>query len=188
MAPPNADAARRIALRAQEHKLLFYRVEPRRAGHAPSRRSAPALDAPANKGGIRRGRTGHPRGPKGDEEKVSFSAREVLTKLTALRGDIVSQDILSIAMLLGATRLGDMILQAGLSRRDEPLLQFARHFRDAAAHGDRWSFRQGQPETPAACRDLVLAANMVGGRPGRPSLRRGMSSFWTISATTSFQG
>jgi len=164
MAPPNADAATRITLRAQEHKLLFIGLN--LAVPAMLHPDVPLLhwtlqltgaasdeDVPVILGGQR-----------GDEEKLSFSAREVLTKLTAVRGDIVSQDILSIAMLLGATRLGDMILQAGLSRRDEPLLQFARHFRNAAAHGDRWSFRRAQPETPAACRDLVLAANMNGRR------------------------
>jgi hypothetical protein len=29
-------------------------------------------------------------------------------------------------------------------------------FRNAAAHGDRWEFRSGEPKYRAACRDLVL--------------------------------
>jgi hypothetical protein len=67
-------------------------------------------------------------------------------------------------MLLGGTRIGDMILQGNYSKRDEPLLQFARHFRNACAHGDRWSFRDGEPKYTASCRDLTLDASLEGKR------------------------
>jgi hypothetical protein len=90
--------------------------------------------------------------------------REILTKLTTLRGPIVGNDLMAVAMLLGATRLGDMILEAGLSSREEPLLQFARHFRNAAAHGDRWEFRGDEPQYPAECRDLALTQDLHGQR------------------------
>jgi hypothetical protein len=155
------DAARRVAQRAQEHKLLFLGVklsllsmlDPRlpilrwaleRAGLPPdgdmavALRDADEVDAP------------------------SYSIREILTKVTALRGDVVAQDMLSLAMLTGATRLGDMINRAGLSSPQEPLLEFARHFRKAAAHGDRWEFLGDEPKHPAACRDLVLTKDLHG--------------------------
>jgi hypothetical protein len=99
-----------------------------------------------------------------DEEKIQFSAREILTKLSQLRGDIVSKDLLSISMLLGGTRIGDLIVQGNYSRSDVPLLQFARHFRNACAHGDRWYFKNGEPRYPAACRGLTLDASLDGNR------------------------
>ena len=163
MAPSTTDAARRIAQCAQDHKLLFLGVklsllsmldpglpilrwELQRAGLPPDGdmavpvRDADEVDAPA------------------------YSIREILTKVTASRGDVVAQDMLSLAMLVGATRLGDMINRAGLSSRQEPLLEFARHFRKAAAHGDRWEFLGGEPKHPAACRDLELTKDLHGRR------------------------
>ncbi|HWJ53777.1 MAG TPA: hypothetical protein VNT24_10440, partial [Propionibacteriaceae bacterium] len=35
-----------------------------------------------------------------DAEKIQFSAREILTKVSQLRGDIVREDLLSISILL----------------------------------------------------------------------------------------
>jgi len=164
MVVTEADPRIRIALRAQELKLVYLGLN--LAATAMMHPDVPLLhwtrqlveagaddDVPVVLTGAR-----------GEEEKLSFSAQEVLTKLSALRGEVVAHDLLSVGMLLGATRLGDMIRQENLSRRDEPLLQFARHFRNAAAHGDRWSFHEGQPEPPAACRDLELTAVMNGRR------------------------
>jgi hypothetical protein len=99
-----------------------------------------------------------------DTEKIQFSAREILTKLSQLRGDIIGKDLLSISMLLGATRIGDLILQGNYSKTTEPLLQFARHFRNACAHGDRWYFKNGEPKHPASCRGLTLDASLDGTR------------------------
>jgi hypothetical protein len=160
----DADPRVRIALRAQELKLLFFGLNV--AAMAMLHPDVPLLNWMRQLVGVSSDQdvpvvlTGAP----GEEEKLSFSAQEVLTKLSALRGEVVAHDLLSVAMLLGATRLGDMIVQANLSRGDEPLMQFARHFRNAAAHGDRWSFNEGQPDTPAACHDLVLTADMNGRR------------------------
>jgi hypothetical protein len=56
-------------------------------------------------------------------------------QVTHLRGDIISKDLLSISMLLGGTRIGDLIVQGNYSKTTEPLLQFARHIRNACAHG-----------------------------------------------------
>jgi hypothetical protein len=161
---PEADPRIRIALRAQELKLLFFGLNV--AAMAMLHPDVPLLQWTRQLVGAGADDdvpvvlTGAP----GEEERLSFSAQEVLTKLSALRGEVVAHDLLSVAMLLGATRLGDMILQANLSRGDEPLLQFVRHFRNAAAHGDRWSFNEGQPETPAVFRDLILTADMNGRR------------------------
>lgn len=90
--------------------------------------------------------------------------REIMTKLTRLQGEVVAHDLLSVAMLLGGTRLGDMITQGNHGRSDVPLLQFARHFRNACAHGDRWHFIGNEPQHPAACRDTVLTAALHGRR------------------------
>jgi hypothetical protein len=98
----------------------------------------------------------------GDEaERLVFSAREVLAKMAMLQGDPV-RDLLSICMLLAGTRLGDMIVTGGHLRNDVPLLQFARHFRNACAHGDRWHFVRGEPKHAAALRDLVLTRDLHG--------------------------
>jgi hypothetical protein len=102
--------------------------------------------------------------PDDQEEKLVYSAREILTKATQLRGDIVGKDLLSISMLLGATRIGDLILQGNYSTTTEPLIQFARHFRNACAHGDRWHFKNGEPKHPASCRSLALSASLDGKR------------------------
>jgi hypothetical protein len=100
--------------------------------------------------------------PYGDEpERLSYSTREVLTKMANLQGDPV-KDLLSISMLLAGTRLGHMINTGGHMRQDVPLLQFARHFRNACAHGDRWHFVAGEPKYPAALRDLVLTRDVHG--------------------------
>jgi hypothetical protein len=45
-----------------------------------------------------------------------------------------------------------------------PLLQFARHFRNAAGHGDTWNYDASGPPYPAACRKPVLTGAHVGRR------------------------
>lgn len=101
-------------------------------------------------------------GPEHDE--VVFSTRAVLTAASRLRGDVLAHDLMAMSMLVAATRLGDMINSGGHTRRDVPLLEFARHLRNACAHGDRWHFRAGEPRTPAACRHLTLTAALHGQR------------------------
>ncbi len=67
-----------------------------------------------------------------------------------------------LAAMQGATRLGDDLGQAGLDDRGEPLLQFARHLRNACAHGNRWHFRPGEPKHPAALRGRQLDTSLHG--------------------------
>jgi hypothetical protein len=76
-----------------------------------------------------------------EETALSYSASEALTKLTTLRGEAVGGDLMSISMVHGATGLGDLIDMGGHRQGDQPILEFARHFRNACAHGDRWHFR-----------------------------------------------
>ena len=103
-----------------------------------------------------------PPGP--NQEGLEFSAREILTKATQLRGDVVRHDILSISMLNAAVRIGDMIQKGGHSRTGDPLLQFARHFRNACSHGDVWNYDRSGPPHLAACRGLTLTGTLVGRR------------------------
>ena len=91
-----------------------------------------------------------------DQEKLTSSARAVLTLASQLRGPVMKEDLLSASMLVGGTRLRDMIRLRGPWPTDQPLIQFARHFRNACAHGDRWNFHGNEPQYPAACRDTVL--------------------------------
>lgn len=99
-----------------------------------------------------------------DPEFLNFNVRDILTRASQLHGEVLGKDLMSTAMSMGATRIGFMIIHADMSRKDIPILQFARHFRNACAHGDRWEFKPGQPETPASCRHVVLDASMAGRR------------------------
>ena len=73
-------------------------------------------------------------------ECLSFSARQIFTAATRLRGEAVGHDLMSISMLQAGLRLGDMIRKGDHYRDDVPLLQFAYHFRNACGHGDAWIF------------------------------------------------
>jgi hypothetical protein len=95
---------------------------------------------------------------------IAYSARETFTKLATVRGDVLRHDLLSIAMVQAAIRLGDMVTTCvpWSQRKDQPLLEFARHYRNACAHGDRWHFARDEPRNPAACRDLVITSGLQG--------------------------
>ena len=97
-------------------------------------------------------------------EGLTFSAREVLTKMSQLRGSVVFQDLLSISMINAGIRLGDMIGKGGHYRTDVPLLQFLYHYRNACGHGDVWNYSPQGPPYPAACRGLTLTGALVGRR------------------------
>lgn len=99
-----------------------------------------------------------------DPDRLEYSAREVFSAATRLSGDAVGRDFMSMSMLLGGTRLGDMVLAGGYSRSSVALLQFTRHFRNACAHGDRWHFKNGEPRTAARCRGLTLRPELHGVR------------------------
>ena len=108
---------------------------------------------------------GHERIRPGIDKVLTFSMREVLTAAsTALPFDVVRDDVFAIGMLHGGIRLGDMINRGGfLNDTSVPLLQFAKHFRNACAHGDRWHF-QGPIKYPATCRGLTITDDLHGKR------------------------
>lgn len=95
----------------------------------------------------------------GPRERWEFSARQILTAATTLRGDIL-RDYMSTAMLGAAVRLNDMVKMGGFHSYDEPLLEFLRHYRNACAHGDRWHFTNKEPSNEARCRDVHIKRDM----------------------------
>ena len=84
------------------------------------------------------------------------SLKAILTRATKIPGAGLRGDALAFAAMHGSTVLGDMLIGAKLIRADEPLLQFARHLRNACAHGNRWHFLHGEPKTPASLRSRSL--------------------------------
>jgi hypothetical protein len=99
------------------------------------------------------GGTGH--------DQLVFSAREVLAAAAKLPGDAI-RDLMTMSMTTAATTLGQMLKDGDHYQRDVPLLQFALHLRNAAAHGNRWHLRSGQPKHPAACRYLTITPDLHG--------------------------
>ena len=101
-----------------------------------------------------------------DPDALVFSTRDVFTQLAKIEHKTMWEDLLPAAMLLGAVRIGDVILDATnyAEISGNPMIQFVRHFRNACAHGDRWSFHQGQPDKPAAFGDVVLSNALDGQR------------------------
>lgn len=87
-----------------------------------------------------------------------------LRLVSELRGDVMARDLMSVGAIQAASRLGDMIDAAGLRDPSVPLLEFARHYRNACAHGDRWHFVSGEPRRPAVLRGRALDANLHGTR------------------------
>ncbi len=161
---PEEVAAHVIAVRSQELKVLFLGIS--LLTPALLHPARPGLDWLLDLNGVPRGGDlpfdlkHHP----GDAEALVFSAKEVFAAAAALRGEIVAKDLLALTMSHGAIRLGDMIQVAGLRDSSSPLLEFARHFRNACAHGDRWHFRGQEPIYRAACREVVLSRQLYGQR------------------------
>jgi len=87
----------------------------------------------------------------------------VLARVAALQHG-GRKDVLTFAGMHGATRIGDSLLRADLVRNGEPLLQFARHLRNACAHGNLWHFGHGEPKHPAELRGRRLDASLHGSK------------------------
>lgn len=97
-----------------------------------------------------------------DRDALSFSARKVLTNMTELSNDARVKDLMTIGMMQGGIRIGDLIIAGQHGRKDVPLLQFCRHFRNACAHGEKWHFNDAEPKYPASVRGRKLNASMHG--------------------------
>lgn len=155
-----------IATRAQQHKVLYLALNltsttmllpelPVLTTLLTRMEADPNSDFPLE---LFHGNTGD-----ADEKPLTFSAREVLTVATRIRGEAI-RDLMSTSMINAGVIIGDMIQKGGHGSTTVPLLQFARHFRNACGHGDRWDFRDGAPPHPAACRHVTLTAAHNGQR------------------------
>lgn len=98
------------------------------------------------------------------DELVRFSAKQAFENIQALPNADIRRDLLAGPILLGATRIGYLLERHGLNRQGRPLTQFARHFRNAAAHGDQWYFKGEEPKNPAYTRDVKLDPSLDGTR------------------------
>lgn len=94
--------------------------------------------------------------------RLRFSARQAFEAVNNLDSAELSRDLMSAAMLLGGMRLGDAIMMGGFVTTSSPLMQFARHYRNACAHGDRWHFAPGEPKHPAAMGGISLTSSLHG--------------------------
>ncbi|WP_044494919.1 hypothetical protein [Nesterenkonia massiliensis] len=96
---------------------------------------------------------------------LEFSAKEVLTALTRVE-DRVATDLLSAGSLAAGLHIGDAIEKGGYRDFDNPLLEFARHYRNACAHGGDWDIRENKKYgwNPAILRDLELSPDLHGKR------------------------
>ena len=101
----------------------------------------------------------------GDESlglEERFSALEVLQKLVNLSGDSRVEDVMHVAMMQGAIRMGALVDAGDFRDPNDPLLEFTRHFRNACAHDGKWHFRNGEPRARAELRGRSLEASMHG--------------------------
>ncbi|MCM1012717.1 MULTISPECIES: hypothetical protein [Brevibacterium] len=98
------------------------------------------------------------------DEGVRFSALQAFEYVRELPSADVQKDLLAGPMLLGATKIGNLLIRHDLNRSERPLTQFARHFRNAAAHGDSWYFKGEEPKSPAYTRDVCLDQSLDGSR------------------------
>lgn len=88
---------------------------------------------------------------------------EILIEAASTPGAGMGGDLLKFPAMYGGVRVADDLKSAGiLPAPTEPLLEFARHFRNACAHGNRWHFVGNQPQNPAELRGLTLDASMHG--------------------------
>lgn len=101
-------------------------------------------------------------GDEGLGMEETFSTVEVLQKLVHLSGDSRRDDVMYVAMMQGAIRMGSLIDAGDFRDRNNPLLEFTRHFRNACAHNGKWQFRNGEPRAAAVLRGLRLDAAMNG--------------------------
>lgn len=71
-------------------------------------------------------------------------------------------DLFAFSMMYIMTRIGDDMDRLGLRDRQQPLLEYVRHLRNAAAHGNRWNFNKGEPRNAARHREHLLSKSMHG--------------------------
>lgn len=88
----------------------------------------------------------------------------VFAEVASLKTGGFGEDLLNFMAMHGAVRLYEDLSESGLHKGREPLLEFARHLRNACAHGNRWYFMPGQPSRPASLRGRTLDPSLHGSR------------------------
>lgn len=101
---------------------------------------------------------------RGRQDGLQFSATQILAYVQSLPSESVRMDLLSGPMILGAVKIGNLLEQHHLIRPNQALTQFAKHFRNAAAHGDKWNFKSNEPKYSAYTRDVEVVSSFHGTR------------------------
>jgi hypothetical protein len=89
----------------------------------------------------------------------TFDSEEILAGFPHLPGAPARLQRMFPLFLI--TELHHELIGANLVDRS-PLMEFLRHLRNAAAHGNHWHFRADEPKRPAALRDLSLDRSFHG--------------------------
>ncbi|WP_166139580.1 hypothetical protein [Nocardioides ochotonae] len=98
------------------------------------------------------------------DDGETFSSREILIQCANLSGDSRVEDLLHVAMMQGGIRVAALVESGNFRDRENPLLEFTRHFRNACAHNGNWHFRGGEPRARAELRGKMLDPSLHGQR------------------------
>ncbi|QRV02626.1 hypothetical protein JTE88_02460 [Arcanobacterium phocisimile] len=98
------------------------------------------------------------------EEELVFSGTVVLERARSTLSNALREDAMSAAMMLGVTRLADLVYKRECHDSQSELLEFMRHFRNACAHGNRWNFAKNEPRLPAGTEKLQISRDLQGER------------------------
>lgn len=98
------------------------------------------------------------------DEGLRFSAKQAFEYVQKLPSLDVRKNILAGPILSGALTIGNLLIDNSLVDPKNPLTQFAKHFRNAAAHGDKWHFDSKEPRYPAHTDHVDLDRSLQGRR------------------------
>lgn len=93
-------------------------------------------------------------GPHGRTYERSFV--DILESVSTMGFDDMLPLFSDAAQVATAIDIADSIKKADLHDKDEPLLEFLRHYRNGCAHGGAWNFSKGEPRNLAAFGDLRI--------------------------------
>lgn len=102
----------------------------------------------------------------GDPEPIVLSSKQVFERVAASAAETPTAEVrvLSVGMAAAAIHIHDEIKAAGFHCYRDPFLEFLRHFRNACAHGDRWTFTKKEPSNEAHFGDLIVGKELEGRR------------------------
>lgn len=98
------------------------------------------------------------------DEGLRFSAKQAFQHVQKMPNADVRKDLLAGPILSGALKIGNILTDSQLIVPQNSLTQFAKHFRNAAAHGDKWHFKGNEPNHPAHTRDVRIDRSLHGSR------------------------